>query len=222
MARYPGAIWHPSTIHHGDRPLTKGIVIHWTAGHKTGDVATLDGPNVDVQFYVTKDGSVYQFLDSDSQAWHAMHTANTYCVGIEHEGSGEPWTAAQLQASAKLSRWLCDQYKIPIAHVDPPASWHGLYGHRDLAGIEGNNHVDSVPIGTGWSRYLTAIKAAGAPKLIQAPYWSWVQWRLGEGTFKGKGAANIKVRPSNWLPSVPAAYWADLKAFLAARKPPPK
>lgn len=220
MARYPDAIQHPSSIHHDDRPLTKGIVIHWTAGHKTGDLATLDGPNVDVHFYVDKAGEVYQLLDSDSEAWHAFHTANTFCIGIEHEGSGEPWTAAQLAASAKLARWLCDQYGIPVKHAFPPSSWYGIYGHADLHGIDGNDHTDTVPAGTGWTRYLTAIRMVGRPALIQAPYWKWVSWRLGEGAFKGK-PADPATRPKDWEATVPASYWTRLKAFLAARKKPP-
>ena len=76
-ATYPGAVWHPSSIRHPDRPETLGIVQHWTAGHEPGDVAILSGPNVDVQFYVTKSGHVYQFVPLDSQAWarlpHRQH-----------------------------------------------------------------------------------------------------------------------------------------------------
>ena len=209
MARYPGSIFYPSSIRHEKRPATWGIVIHWTAGHKAGDLAALDGPNVDVQFYVDKAGDVYQFLDSNSQAWHAFHTANTYCVGIEHEGSGEPWTSAQFNASVKLAKWLTKTYGIPVAHTNPPADWHGLYGHRDLEGIDGNDHTDTVPDGTGWANYLAAIRS----NLITAPYWQWVAWRLGEGGFKSNPQ-----RPENWRAGVPTNYWTRLRAFLAARK----
>jgi len=215
--RYPGAHWRPSPVSHGARPATWGIVIHWTAGHEAGDLAALTSGKVDVQFYVTKAGKVYQFVDSESEAWHAFHTANDYCVGIEHEGSGEPYTDAQLAASAKLAAWLCHRYGIPIRHVDPPADWHGLYGHRDLAGIDGNNHTDSVPTGTGWPKYLAAVHAAGKPALIQAPYLAWKEWRLGEGAFKGK-AADMTRRPKTWAASVPRSYWTRLAAFVKARK----
>jgi N-acetylmuramoyl-L-alanine amidase CwlA len=158
MARYPGAIQRPSAIHHPNRDETRGIVIHWTAGHKTGDLATLDGPNVDCHFYVDRAGEVYEFLDSESQAWHAFHTANHTCVGIEHEGSGEAWTAKQLDASARLVAWLSKLYNIPVTKVDPHKNWHGIFGHVDLKGIDGNNHTDTVPATTGWNRYLTRIK----------------------------------------------------------------
>src|SRR6266567_2138153 len=115
----PRAIQHPSAIQHPHRDETRGVVIHWTAGHKQGDLATLDGPNVDCHFYVDQAGDVFEFLDTDSQAWHAFHTANHTCLGIEHEGSGEAWTPKQLEASAQLTAWLSRLYNIPVAKVDP-------------------------------------------------------------------------------------------------------
>lgn len=172
---YPGAIWRPSTIKHPPRPGTYGIVIHWTAGHEPGDLQALDGPSVDVQFYVTKAGKVYQFLDVDSQAWHAFHTANTYCIGIEHEGSGEPWTDLQLAASAKLAAWLCHRYYIPIKHAQPRgtdlSTFHGLMGHGDLSAghVDQNDHTDTVPSDPGWNRYLNAVQAAYSTDATKKP-----------------------------------------------------
>lgn len=165
MTKYPGATFIPSVISHPKRDGTRGIVIHWTAGREAGDISTLTrSGNVDVQFYVTKAGKVYQFLDADSQAWHAFHTANHYCIGIEHEGSGEPWTPAQMTASAKLSAWLCARYSIPMAHVYPRSGhWNGLYGHVDLQGIDGNNHTDTVPADPGWERYIFQISGHVVP-----------------------------------------------------------
>jgi hypothetical protein len=171
MARYPLAKWQPSEIQHPMRRITLGIVIHNTYGHEAGDVTTLDGPAVDAHFYVAKDGDTYQFLDTGSSAWTAKATANATCVQIETEGKrSEPWTPAQLSAVADLTAWVCKLYGIPIRKVDPtsPAdlsSFRGLFDHRDLAGIDGNNHTDGVPDGTGWPRFLAAIKAASAPRL---------------------------------------------------------
>jgi hypothetical protein len=166
---YPLAVYRPSSIKHPKREGTWGVVIHWTSGHESGDVTVLRGPSVDVQFYVTKAGRVYQFVESDSQAWHAFHTANHNMVGIETEGSGEAWTGSQLAAVAKLSAWLVRLYGIPVVHVDPlhsypdgsspaPKDWHGFCGHADLAGIDGNDHSDTVPRATGWDAFLVAIR----------------------------------------------------------------
>lgn len=213
--RYPGSIWYPSPVPHSQRSSTRGIVIHWTAGHEAGDLGALTGGHVDCHFYITKTGKVYQILDSGSEAWHAYSTANNYCLGIEHEGSGEPWTQAQFAASVKLSRWLCDLYHIPVRHTDPVSSadapaWHGLYGHGDLAHIDGNNHSDNVPPATGWPKYIAAIKGADTSGLIRPPFYAWVKWRLQ--------GANPKTRPKNWTVGVPSTYWTRLKAFLAARR----
>lgn len=170
IVKYPGAVWHPSTISHPRRDATWGGVIHWTAGREAGDIATLDGPNVDVQFYVTKTGRVIQFLDLWSQAWHGLHTANHNMVGIEVEGSGEAWTTAQYTALVDLVAWVSRMCRIPTRHVDPvstpadgtmppPDDWHGWCGHADLAGINGNNHTDTVPTVIGWARFLADVRA---------------------------------------------------------------
>lgn len=170
MALYPHAIQRHSTIEHPQRSETRGIVIHWTAGHKGGDLSTLDGPNVDCHFYVDKEGEVYQFLSSGSMAWHAFHTANCTCLGIEHEGFGEAWTEKQLEASAELVAWLAKLYNIPICHCNPHEDWRGIFGHRDLKGIDGNDHTDSIPDDTGWDRYLARIEQiSGKSTLPKAP-----------------------------------------------------
>jgi N-acetyl-anhydromuramyl-L-alanine amidase AmpD len=169
---YPGAIWRPSVINHPSRPDTLGIVIHWTVGSEAGDVTVLDGPTVDVHFYVAKDGDVYQFLPLDSQAWHAKFLANRHTIGIETEGRGEPWTAKQLDEVSKLTAWLCKRYGIPVRHTDPSgtdlSTFKGIFGHRDLSlgglRVDGNDHTDTVPDGTGWDTFLAKVRSRMAPK----------------------------------------------------------
>ncbi len=164
-AEYPGAIWRPSVINHPSRPDTLGIVVHWTVGSEAGDITVLDGPTVDVHFYVAKDGDVYQFLPLDSQAWHAKFLANRHCIGIETEGRGEPWTPKQLDEMAKLTAWLCKRYNIPVRHADPSGTdlntFKGIFGHRDLSlggiRVDGNDHTDTVPDGTGWGNFLARV-----------------------------------------------------------------
>src|SRR6266536_2006037 len=74
----------------------------------------------------------------------------------------------QLEASAQLVAWLSKLYNIPIGKVDPHKNWRGVFGHVDLRGIDGNNHDDSVPTATGWSKYIKRIKEirdqSGLPK----------------------------------------------------------
>lgn len=189
------------------------MTIHWTAGRYDGDIATLDGPTVDCHFYVAKSGEVVQFLDMESMAWHGFDTANSKCLGIEHQGFGEAYTDAQLEASAKLVAYLCRRFGIPIRHVDPTAgvesSFRGIFGHRDLSlggnRVDGNDHTDSVPDGTGWDRYLARV----------ALY------------FQGGGATSDEVTPDPLptgelrlaiqAPGSKPRRWADADAWNALR-----
>lgn len=173
----PGVEWHPSSIEHAMRPLTLGVVIHWTAGRRNGDLGVLDGPNVDCQFYVPKAPPVFQLLDPDEQGWHALRTANTYCIGIEHESlTGEDYTPWQLQASAELVARLCRRYSIPIRKVDPSGhdldTFRGIFGHRDLSlgglNVDGNDHTDTYPGPGGWATYITAVQAV-SERLFDPP-----------------------------------------------------
>lgn len=153
--------------------MTWGLCIHNTYGSKAGDLSTLDGPSVDCHFHVARDGEVTQFLDTASSSWTARATANNTCVHIELEGRRDvPLTRQQFDALVPLARWIIDLYDIPLRKVDPtsasdPESWRGLFDHRDLAGIDHNDHSDGLPTSTPWPWFIEAIKGytPGAPKL---------------------------------------------------------
>lgn len=207
---YPGAIWRPSSIKHPNRPQTLGITIHWTVGHEAGDITVLDGPSVDVHFYVTKAGKVYQFLPFDSQAWHALHTANSLTVGIETEGKGEAWTPIQLQAMGRLVAWICKRYSIPVKHAFPTSastdSLRGIFGHGDLTKgrVDGNNHTDSVPFGTGWPRFIAEVqKNMARPASSAPPKKPTLRQRLIAGFLKAKfGPKNAVKAADKYLKEV--------------------
>lgn len=226
MNRYPGAIWRPSTIDHGVRPRTLGVVMHWTVGREQGDIVTLDGPNVDCHLYVAKDGDVYQFLDLDSQAWHAKATANRYCIGIETEGRGEAWTPVQFEKITAACAYLSARFNIPIRHVDPSGAdfdtFRGFFGHRDLSlggvRVDGNDHTDTVPDDPGWTRFIAAVKRAdGRPgpgrDFSGLPYGGSLRLAIGGKTYAG------------WEMAAPAIAWVarngakDPKAAISYRGP---
>lgn len=53
----------------------------------------------------------------------------------------------------------------------------------------------------------------------QTGYWAWMQWKLGEGSWRHRKPADPAVRPD--VPkTIPPAWWAQRKAFLAARRKP--
>lgn len=222
LERYPGAIWHPSSIAHSPRESTVGIVEHQTAGHIANDIVILSGvPNaagdrVDVHFEVAKAGEVYQFLPLSSEAYHAFHTANHYTVGVEHEMMpGESWTPEQFAATTKLQAWIIKQYpNIPLRHVNPVSAnlqgWHGFTDHKDLAGIEGNNHGDGVPANPGWTKFLAAVQAQLGRPPVALPHGNTLRlWIKGHDLYAGwddclaiiRSIAHDGFRPNNnsWI-----------------------
>ena len=196
-ADYPGAIVRPSVIEHSRRLRTEGITIHWTVGRELGDLGVLDGPEVDVQFYVAKDGDTYQLVPVDNTAWHGKSDANNWTVGIETEGSGEPWTAAQFNSVVSLTAWLCRKYGIPVVHASPrddrPETFRGIMGHGDLTkgGVDQNDHSDTVPPGTGWDRFLTAVRSELDP-IETRYYYEYPKGKLTWGPYKRKGVRNLR------------------------------
>lgn len=96
---------------------------------------------------------IVQAPDATFQQLAAAHPSNPnyWTISVEHEGfSGKPLTAAQLHASAWLTAWLCDVFKIPA----------------DEAHLLGHMEIDSVTRAqcpgwdrNGWVTYEAAVSA---------------------------------------------------------------
>src|SRR5690606_37754439 len=91
--------------------------------------------NVSAHYVIrSSDGQITQMVQDNDIAWHAGNsTYNRQSIGIEHEGyvNNASWyTNAMYQASANLTRWLCDTYNIPkdrahiLAHSEVPGATH--------------------------------------------------------------------------------------------------
>ncbi len=134
MARYPGAAWLPIERNHGARRTrTRAVVLHVDAGAATSLRGWFNNPAAlaSSHFYVTFDGRVEQYLDTDVVAW-TQRDGNASCVGIETQGKGDgTWTRAQLDALAGLLTWLCDLYGLPRADMrNSLPSSRGIGLHR--------------------------------------------------------------------------------------------
>lgn len=81
-------------------------------------------------FFVTRDGSVTQFVGCGERAWHAgvssfggLENCNDYSIGIELEGTAEDdFCVAQYETLAILLTDLCERYPI-----------RAIVGHCDVA-----------------------------------------------------------------------------------------
>ena len=88
------------------------------------------GLEVSAHFFITREGSVWQFVSCDARAWHAgkshwqgQDNCNDFSIGIEMEGlEGGPFETPQYAALAALVVALAAHY--PIA---------GLCGHEHVA-----------------------------------------------------------------------------------------
>ena len=108
--------------------VPKMIVLHYTAGgtvesnfkyfnktHLESARNTLKKQstlNVSSQFIIDRDGTIYQLMEPNQFARHTIGL--NYCaIGVENIGSKkQPLTEKQVEANAKLVRYLTQKYKI--------------------------------------------------------------------------------------------------------------
>lgn len=106
---------------------------------------------------------------------------NAYSVGVEHEGvSGEPFTAAQAEASRKLCRWLATELGIPYDRDHFPP-------HADIALIDRPNDFNTAALREAHYQFMfeeegdemgmTTEERAYVDALRDAVYGQ--QWALG-------------------------------------------
>lgn len=124
------------------------IVLHHTASNDTaGDLATLTSPNsgVSAHYLIGRDGTIYQLVPDELQAWHAGESqlrgepsVNPRSIGIEitNDGSGStPFTDEQYAALRKLVPHLVAAYDVPIENI---------VGHKDVA-VPAGRKSDPAP-----------------------------------------------------------------------------
>ncbi|WP_277963787.1 1,6-anhydro-N-acetylmuramyl-L-alanine amidase AmpD [Pseudomonas sp. RIT-To-2] len=110
---------------------------------------------VSAHFLIERDGGLTQFVSCLQRAWHAgvsnfegREACNDFSIGIELEGTDfEPFTDAQYQALAHLTRQLQAQY--------PAITSSRICGHSDIAPVRKTDpgpHFD-------WPRYRASLLA---------------------------------------------------------------
>ncbi len=158
---YPGANWVPASTSNytaSNRPNTypvEMVVIHVTQETFADTISLFQDPaHAACAHYVTRssDGYIDQMVREKDIAWHAGNwDYNTRSIGIEHEGwvDDPSWfTDAMYQASAKLTRNICDRYSIPIDRTH-------IIGHVEVPGA---THTDPGP-NWDWSKYMSLVRA---------------------------------------------------------------
>lgn len=136
----PAVTWSPAYTgnytHYGS--TGRGIsyvVIHTIEGTAGGAISWFknSAAKVSAHYVVDYSGAITQMVADGDIAWHAgNYDYNRHSIGIEHAGYAgkDYWTDAEYRASAKLVRWACLTYGIPmdrshvIGHIEVPGATH--------------------------------------------------------------------------------------------------
>jgi hypothetical protein len=188
---YPAASWRPAYPGHW---YTSGngrhfVVIHDMEGYYLSTISYFQRSNTQASAHYCinglKDnasdahaGEITQMVEERFYAWHAR-CLNTWSVGIEHEGfvDNPAWyTEEQYQASADLTRYLCDKYGIPKDrfHIVGHGEWQNPVWRAWMAtnfpSIDPtcNNHTDPGP-NWAWNHYMQLVTSGGSPAIMAQP-----------------------------------------------------
>jgi N-acetylmuramoyl-L-alanine amidase len=131
----------------GYRP--EAIVIHIMDGALEGSDSWFRDPasRVSAHYGVRSTGEVHQYVAEMDTAWHAGRRSepswklikarvspNLYTLGIEHEGRADTaWSAAMLEASARLVAEICNRWSIPVDR-DHVIGHRETYARKDCPG----------------------------------------------------------------------------------------
>lgn len=118
MARMPGAIWKPISKSRAARRKGRGICLHVAVSEAASLHGYFSGATSDSHFYVRKDGTIEQYVDTDLVAY-ANAAGNSSLISVETQGGvtnadREPWTPAQVAALARIVRWSADIDGFPL------------------------------------------------------------------------------------------------------------
>lgn len=142
MARFPGALWKPIEARFlpGKRLVAHNRVNLHVAVSEAASLHAFfnQSGRPSSHFYVRKDGTVEQYVDTDYRA-EADLDGNDATISVETQGGvtnaqGEPWTPEQVEALAQIYAWAVRTHGIALkiaesSHLGEPSkglSWHRL------------------------------------------------------------------------------------------------
>lgn len=130
------------------------VVIHTIEGSARSGMNTFryGERRVSAHYIVDFNGAITQMVKDQDTGWHAGRY-NRQSIGIEHAGFAgrNNWTMAQYQASARLTRWICDTYGVPIDRQH-------IVGHKEVPGA---THGDPGRF-FDWDLYMRLVRECGA------------------------------------------------------------
>jgi N-acetyl-anhydromuramyl-L-alanine amidase AmpD len=162
------------------------VVVHTMQGSYYGSQSWFQNPDADVSAHFcmrSEDGEVTQMVYLSDRAWH-VGNSNAYAIGIEHEGFVEEpawYTWEMYGASALLSRWIADEYAIPLtrdhivghvelpnqSHTDPGINWNWDLYMALILDIVGEGRVEGYVVDRSQACTLTATSDTWIKKTLE-------------------------------------------------------
>jgi hypothetical protein len=153
----PQAEWIPAYSGNYSKGRTKAIeyiILHTIEGSTTSGINTFRNRRkgrrkVSAHYIVGRDGRIVQMVKDSDSAWHIRRT-NSNTIGIEHEGWADrnTWTEVQYRASARLTRWLCLTYDVPMTR-------ERIRGHGEMPG---QSHRHDPGRYFDWDLYMRLVR----------------------------------------------------------------
>ncbi len=167
---YPPAVWDPApSCNYSSATSNKDtIVIHTVEGSYAGCISWMKNcnSNVSAQYVIAYDGRITQMVRENQTAWH-VGCYNSRAIGYEHEGyAAQSHPTSQYNASALLSRDICNRWGIPKAKR---STGPGILGHHDVTICCCGTHTDPDP-GWDWNYYIQQVNGTPPPPAWAATY----------------------------------------------------
>jgi MYXO-CTERM domain-containing protein len=163
------------------------VVVHTMQGYYYGAQSWFQNPDSDVSAHFcmrSEDGEVTQMVYLSDRAWH-VGNSNAYSIGIEHEGFVEEpawYTWAMYTSSALLSRWIADEYAIPLTrerivghselpnqtHTDPGINWNWDLYMALILDVVGEGRAEGYVVDRSKACTITATSDTWIKKTLEA------------------------------------------------------
>lgn len=114
----------------------RAIITHTAVSGAASLYGYFSGVGDDSHFYVTPDGGLEQYVDTEQSAY-ANYNANSFAISIESADNKDPehtpWNAAQLATIIRLVNWLASTHRtIARRQIESPTGsgigWHAMWG----------------------------------------------------------------------------------------------
>lgn len=180
-AEYPRAVGftpaHSSNFTAGGINSYDFVVVHTMQGYYAGSISWFQNPDANVSAHYcmrAEDGEITQMVRNSDRAWH-VGNSNSQAIGIEHEGfiDDTTWyTWVNYVESARLARWLCETYDIPVdrdhivghvelpsqSHTDPGPNWNWTLYMDLITDVVDEGNVEVIAVDADAPCTLTAIE----------------------------------------------------------------